>query len=84
VDITVRVSPDRFQELIAKSFGSPNAGSAKMRTMMHAINTGKIQAGEAGMRGLRRTLSKQLGIPVDISIIRVGGKFDNGPFIPIN
>lgn len=83
VDIAIRVSSNRFQELIASSFGSPNAGSAKMRTMMHAIGTGKIQAGEAGMRGLRRSLSKQLGIPVDISIIRIGGKFDNGPFIPI-
>ena len=69
--------------MITQSFGSPNAGSAKMRTMMHAIKTGKVQAGEAGMRGLRRILSKQLNMPVDISIIKIGGAFDKGPFIPI-
>ncbi len=84
IDIAIRVSPEKFNQLIVKSFGSPNAGSAKMRTMKHAIDTGKIQAGEAGMRGLRKTLSKQLDMPVDISVIRKGGSFDKGPYIPIN
>jgi hypothetical protein len=51
--------------------------------MLHAIETGKIQSGEAGLRSLRKQLEKLLGLDVDISIIRSGGPFDNGPMIPI-
>ena len=51
--------------------------------MLHAIETGKIQAGEAGLRGLRKELEKIFGMEVDISIIEIDGPFDNPPFIPI-
>lgn len=34
--------------------GSRASETAKERTMLHAIETGKIQAGEAGLRGLRK------------------------------
>ena len=51
--------------------------------MQHAMATGKIQAGEAGLRNLRSQPEKLLGIEVDISIIRAGGAFDQGPFIPL-
>ena len=70
--------------MIQKSFNSPNPGTAKERTMLHAIETGKIQAGEAGLRGLRKELEQIFGMEVDISIIKEGGAFDNPPFIPIN
>lgn len=83
IDIAIRVSSKKFNQLIRQRFGTPNPGSAKARTMQHAINTGKIQAGEAGLRGLRRSLSKQLQMPVDISVVRIGGPFDKGPFIPL-
>ncbi len=83
IDIAVRVTPEKFDELIQKSFGTPNSGTAKERTMLHAIETGKIQAGEAGLRGLRKELEKIFGMEVDISIIEIGGPFDNPPFIPI-
>ena len=33
---------------------TPNSGTSKERTMLHAIEIGKIQAGEAGLRGLRK------------------------------
>ena len=79
----VRVSPERFDELISQRFGTPNPGSAKERTMMWAIQAGKIQAGEAGLSGLRRTLEANLGMDVDLSIIRQGGPFDNPPFIGV-
>lgn len=52
--------------------------------MHHAVNTGKIQAGEAGLSGLRKQLEQELNIKVDISIIKIGGSFDKGPYIPIN
>lgn len=83
IDIAIRVSPKKFAELIRARFGTPASGSAKERTMLHAISTGKIQAGEAGLRGLRRQLAQETGMAVDISVIRVGGPFDKGPYIPL-
>ena len=78
------MTPEKFDELIKERFNSPNPGSAKERTMLHAIETGKIQAGEAGLRGLRKELEEIFGMDVDISIIEEGGAFDNPPFISIN
>ena len=60
-----------------------NAGSAKERTMLHAIQTGKIQSGEAKLSSFRKELEKDLGMDVDISIIKQGGKFDNPPYIKV-
>ncbi|WP_121231969.1 nucleotidyltransferase domain-containing protein [Saccharothrix variisporea] len=83
IDFAIRVSPERFDELIALRFGTPNPGSAKERTMLHAIKTGKIHVGEAGLRGLRGSLEAELGMEVDLSVIRVGGPFDNPPYIEV-
>ncbi|MEU6176090.1 DUF6531 domain-containing protein [Streptantibioticus parmotrematis] len=83
IDFAIRVSPQRFDELIGERFGKPNPDSAKERTMLWAVRTGKIQAGEAGLSGLRRKLEAQLGMDVDLSIIRQGGPFDNPPFIGV-
>ena len=47
--------------------------------MLHAIETGKI---EAKLSGLRKELQEIFGMEVDISIIKQGGAFDNPPFIP--
>jgi hypothetical protein len=81
IDFAVRVGSERFDELLAERFGSPNPGSAKERTMQRAAQTGKIQAGEAGLSRLRRLLEAQLDMDVDLSIIRRDGPFDNPPFI---
>lgn len=51
--------------------------------MRHAIETGKIQSGEAGLRSLRKELQEALGMEVDISIIKSGGPFDNGTQMPL-
>lgn len=83
IDFGVRVDPDKFEDLVRQRFGNPNPGSAKERTMLHALETGKIQAGEAGLRGLRRSLEGDLGREVDLSIIRRGGPFDNEPWLPV-
>ncbi len=83
IDIAVRVTSEKFKELIHECFGTPNSGTAKERTMLHAMETGKIQAGEAGLRGLRKKLEDIFGIEVDISIIEIDGLFDNPPFISI-
>ena len=51
--------------------------------MLHAIETGKIQSGEAKLKGVRLQLQEVFGMDVDISIIKIGGPFDNPPFISI-
>jgi RHS repeat-associated protein len=84
IDIAVKVSGKEFDQLIQKAFRTPNKGSAWEKTMQHAIKTGKIQAGEAGLSSLRKNLEELLGgMKVDISIIEKGGSFDNGAQIPV-
>ena len=78
LDIAIRVSADRFEQLLVERFGVPNPGSAKEKTMLNARKTGKIQCGEAGLRSLRKMLETDLGIEVDISVICQAGLFDQG------
>jgi len=83
IDYAIRVPKEQFESLVKEYFKSPTPGSAKERTMLHALNTGKIQAGEARLSGLRKQLESQLGMKVDISIVQKGGPFDNGPMIQL-
>lgn len=83
IDIAILVSPEKFNELIKQFFGTPNKGSANERTMLKAEETGKIQSGEAKLTSFRIALEKQLGMSVDISIIKADGRFDNGVQLPI-
>lgn len=83
LDLAVRVDAERFEQILAERFGIPNSGSAKERTMLRARETGKIQAGEAGLRSLRIALEDDLGMEVDISVICEGGLFDQGPYLPL-
>src|SRR5213594_1483421 len=80
LDIAIRVSVERFEQLVIQKFGVPRPGSAKARTMQHARETGKIQAGEAGLRTVRKALEADLSIAIDLSVIREGGPFDQGPY----
>lgn len=52
IDFGIRVSQQVFDALIQARFGNPTPGTAKERTMQHAIETGKIQTGEVGLRGV--------------------------------
>ena len=83
MDIAIRVSGERFENILTDCFGTPNPGSAKERTMRHARETGKIQAGEAGLHSLRRELETDLEMAVDLSVICMGGPFDRGPYLPL-
>jgi len=86
IDIAIRVPPEKFDDFLnnQSKLGNVNPGSAKARTRDHAIETGKIQAGEAGLSPLRKQLEKELGMEVDLSVIKAGGKFDNGSQLPMN
>jgi hypothetical protein len=84
LDIAILVDAKRFEQLVGLRFGTPTLGSAKDRTRKHAEQTGKIQAGEAGLRALRKELENYLEIAVVMSIIRRGGPFDRGPYMPLS
>ena len=83
IDIAIRVSPERFREIIndpaLTRLSSPNPGSALDRTSTESLVEGRIQTGEARLGNLRDSLEQQFGMDVQISIIREGGPFDNGP-----
>jgi len=83
IDLAIRLSQEQFDDFLKQSFKTPNPGSAKEKTMLHAIQTGKIQAGEAGLSSFRRQLERELGMEVDLSVILKQGTFDNGPVLPL-
>lgn len=85
IDFAIRLPRKKFDDFLnnGSRLASPNPGSALERTRLRAIETGKIQAGEARLSNLRRELERILGIEVDLSIIRAGGKFDRGPQTPL-
>jgi len=84
IDFGVRVTSERFDQLVTERFGRPNPGSAKERTMQWASRTGKIQSGEAGLSRVRRQLEAQLDMDVDLSIVRRDGPFDTRPCMEIS
>lgn len=83
IDFGLRVDPDRYEELVRQRFGTPNPGSAKERTMLEALERGRVHTGEAGLRQLRTSLQEALGRKVDISVIERGGLFDAEPWLPV-
>jgi hypothetical protein len=84
LDIAIRVDEARFKQIIKDRFKTPNPGSADERTMTHAIETGKIQRGELGLSGVGKQVGRDLAIKkVDISVVKIGGPTDNGPWIPL-
>ncbi|MGB8699901.1 MAG: hypothetical protein WCD18_10840, partial [Thermosynechococcaceae cyanobacterium] len=80
IDIGIMVSPEKFDDIVSKSFGKPTSGSSKEKTMLHASEVGKVTAGDTRpkLSSLRKQLEELIGKEVDISIIRVGGEFDAG------
>ncbi|WP_327110935.1 hypothetical protein OG206_00330 [Streptomyces sp. NBC_01341] len=85
LDIAVLVPPRKFDRMIAESFGTPNSGSSRDKTRIHAIRVGKITAGDVKPRlsKVRDALQETLGVKVDLSVIKIGGEFDDGPYIDI-
>lgn len=88
IDIAIRISPERFNAFIndpkLSRLASPRLGSSLSDTRLRAIQTGKIQAGEANLSRLRRRIANHLGIDVDLSIILRSRQFDNGPQSPLS
>jgi hypothetical protein len=64
--------------------------------MENAVRTGKIQRGELKLSKIGKALEDFIGLrripgpkgpggnqSVDISVIKIGGPFDKGPYIPV-
>ncbi|KKD39169.1 S8 family serine peptidase [Limnoraphis robusta] len=83
IDIAVRMSPEQYNQFVEERFKTPNPGSAKEASKEYAFSEGKIAAGEAGLRQLRNELEQELGMKVDLSVIKIGGNFDDGPWIAL-
>ena len=85
IDLAIRVSPEQFDDFLFNQsrLRNVNPGSANERTLQHAIETGKIQAGEARLSSTRKQLEQMLNMKVDLSVIKSGGQFDNGAQLPL-
>ncbi len=86
MDVTIRVSAQRFDELAAQ-IAMPAAGSNAERRVVLAIAKGKLDQRLLNIPGLGRastSLSNLSGLQkVSIAVIREGSKFDHGPWIPV-
>ena len=81
IDIAIRVSPAQFDMLIERAFA--RARGSALNTRATAIERGRIHTGEAGLRGLRDQIEAQTGFRAQVSVIRAGSMFDNGPQTPL-
>ena len=90
LDIGIRVSGERFDQLIQERVARVRPGSDKWETLQEAVRQGRLHAGEAGISGIRKEIQRlineemNLGFAkgVQIMVIREAGPFDQGPFIP--
>jgi hypothetical protein len=91
LDIGIRVSSDRFDQLVAASLATVKAGGDKGKTLQRALERGRLHQGEAGISGIgreiQRLVNEEMGLGftkgVQVTIIREAGPFDQGPFIPL-
>jgi len=84
IDVAIRVSPEKFNQILKEAFKRAKPGNAVEKTMLRAIETGKIQRGEIKLSKLGEGLENEFGFKkVDISVIREGSPFDRGPWIPL-
>ncbi|MFJ4667636.1 nucleotidyltransferase domain-containing protein [Kitasatospora purpeofusca] len=82
IDFAIRVSPERLDQLIGDCFGTPNPGS-QGEDQEPGGRVGEDPGGRGRDAGLRKLLARTPGMKVDLSVIRIGGAFDNPPFIGV-
>jgi hypothetical protein len=91
LDIVIRVSAEKFVQLIQDRLSHVKEGSDKWETLQVAARQGRLHAGEAGISGIRKEIQRlvneemNLGFDkgVQVTVIREAGPFDQGPFIPL-
>lgn len=59
--------------------------TASERTLGYAVESGKLNRGSVkpSMSDARKRLAAAIGTDVDLSVIRLGGSFDRGPYFPL-
>lgn len=85
IDFGIRVPADKFDELIEQRLKTLTPGSRKYNDLnIEARKQERIFGGDYHLRGFKKQVGEALGgIDADISIIKKGGLFDTGPFIPL-
>ena len=91
LDIGIRVSDDRFEQLVQGRLASVKEGGDKWKTLQRALERGRLHQGEAGISGvsreIQRLINEEMGLGftkgVQVTVIREAGPFDEGPFIPL-
>jgi predicted nucleotidyltransferase len=91
LDIGIRVSTEKFEQLIQERLNRVNEGSDKWETLQEAARRGRLHAGEAGISGIRKEIQRLINDAmnlnfakgVQITVIREAGPFDQGPFISL-
>jgi predicted nucleotidyltransferase len=91
LDIGIRVSAERFDQLVQMRLANVKIGGDKWKTLRRALERGRLHQGEAGISGIsreiQRLINEEMGLGftkgVQVTVIREEGPFDEGPFIPL-
>ena len=92
IDLGIRVSPQHFDRFLNEQsrLRSPNPGSNLEETRNYAIKNGLIQAGEARMSPVAKSIAREILFTqpdptkrVDLSVVRAGGRFDTSPTMEV-
>jgi len=85
IDLGIRVAPEKFGQFLdtQSKLKAPNPGSALERTRNAAIEQGRIHAGEARLSSTAGAIEKQINKPVDLSVVRRDGPFDQKPTMDV-
>lgn len=91
LDIGIRVSAARFDQLIGDKLVRVKQGGDKWETLKRALERGRLHQGEAGISGVSREIQRLINEEMDlgftkgvqVTVIREAGPFDQGPFIPL-
>lgn len=82
IDIDIRVTGEELERIVKAKFGNANPGSAKEKTMIHALESGKIKLSQAGHKQARNEIA-ELGVEFDISFVSKDGAFALEPSMGI-
>ncbi|WP_033339737.1 nucleotidyltransferase domain-containing protein [Catenuloplanes japonicus] len=88
IDVALRVDDRTFHDLAQRALARAPEGTRLRRTMLRRIrNNGQLSSFDLGTEFTNRRqalLDSHVSVPVQFSVLRRGGPFDNGPYIPLD
>ena len=87
IDVALRIDENTFFELAQQALARARPGTRLRETMLRRVRRGQLSSFDLGQefQALRREfLDSTSHVPVQFSVIKRGGSFDTGPFIPLN